>query len=340
MATSALHKRTGGIFAYSNWDSMPVLAALLHAAFLVGMFVVFPVWPWWANGILGCVYAMSISWNINGVAHNFIHNPYFRWTPLNRAFSILESLLCGFSQTFYDAVHRRHHMGNSDLQDEHGDTVDWLSIYRHGHDGKPENPVSYIFLSYFRDNIGDVYAEVKKRSGINARWGIAEIAIVLSVVVGGFFLNWKFMLFLLAFNYLGQCASSLNGYYRHFGGDPEKPVAWGVSTYGFWYNLIWFNNGYHAEHHYRPRVHWTAMKRLHAEIAEEQRRAGTHVIKMPHPLGFLEPKPGQGNRAFSEKPLPVAVPVAVSAPVGRSGVDEPPMVKTRPHAVAEGSHAD
>jgi len=31
----------------------------------------------------------------------------------------------------YDAVHMQHHKGNSDRQDEKGDTIDWLSIYRH-----------------------------------------------------------------------------------------------------------------------------------------------------------------------------------------------------------------
>jgi hypothetical protein len=33
--------------------------------------------------ILGFIYAVSISWNINGISHNFIHNPYFR-SPLRR----------------------------------------------------------------------------------------------------------------------------------------------------------------------------------------------------------------------------------------------------------------
>ena len=92
----------------------------------------------------------------------------------------------------------------------------------------------------------------------------------------------------LSFNYLGQCLSSLNGYYEHFGGDPEKPLAWGVSTYEKVYNWTWMNNGYHAEHHYRPKVHWTKMPELHRTIASEQEQAGTRVIRPPHPLGFLD----------------------------------------------------
>lgn len=306
-------KKQSGLFAYTNWDAIPVLAALLQAGFIASMFIYFHELPWWTLGVMGFVYAVSISWNINGVSHNFIHNPYFRSAFLNRAFSFLESVLCGFSQVFYDAVHRRHHMGNSDRKGENGDTVDWLSIYRHGHDDQPENVWSYTFLSYFRDNIVDTYAEVKRRSNVNAKWGIAEIVFVLGVAAAGFVLNWKFMLFLLPFYYLGHCLSSLNGYYKHYGANPDVPIAWGVSTYGKIYNLLWFNNGYHAEHHFRPRVHWTKMHELRDQIVEEQRKAGLRVSTLPHALGFIDPslrdvkhegrRPAPANSIIETKPL-------------------------------------
>jgi hypothetical protein len=45
----------------------------------------------------------------------------------------------------------------------------------------------------------------------------------------------------------------------------------------------------HAEHHFRPKLHWTKMKQLHEEIAEAQRREGVRVITPPHALGFLDP---------------------------------------------------
>jgi fatty acid desaturase len=67
------------------------------------------------------------------------------------------------------------------------------------------------------------------------------------------------------------------------------PIAWGVSSYHRLYNLIWFNNGYHAEHHFRPKQHWTEMHALHERIKEEQARAKVRVIKPPHALGFLDP---------------------------------------------------
>ena len=97
-------------------------------------------------------------------------------TLLNRIFSLIESLSMGFSQTFYEYVHQRHHMGNSDRPDEHGETIDWLSIYRHGHDGEAENIWSYVFLGYFRDDPKAIYQRDRPAAiAADAVWGVFEI---------------------------------------------------------------------------------------------------------------------------------------------------------------------
>ena len=87
-----------------------------------GLFYLFPRVPLWGMLILGFFYSVSISWNINGISHNFIHNPYFRSPLLNRLFSILESITVCFSQIFYECIHMQHHKGNADRPDEHGET--------------------------------------------------------------------------------------------------------------------------------------------------------------------------------------------------------------------------
>ena len=88
--------------------------------------------------------------------------------------------------------------------------------------------------------------------------------------------DWRAFLALVPFYYFGHSLSSLNGYYEHFKGDPDTPIAWGVSTYNKLYNWTWLYNGFHAEHHYRPKVHWTRMIELARRIRDEQvRRAST-----------------------------------------------------------------
>ena len=105
---------------------------------------------------------------------------------------------------------------------------------------------------------------------------------------------------MVVFNYLGNCLSSLNGYFEHLGGNPDLPIAWGVSSYSTLYNLIWFNNGYHAEHHFRPRMHWTKMRQFHESIKKEQEAAGVHTIRHCHALGFLTPRQAQRERGSLE----------------------------------------
>ena len=285
-------KTDSKIFVYTRWDAIPVAFGVLHFAYFWMMFVLFTYThtPLWVMLVLGFVYAVSISWNINGISHNFIHNPYFRAPLLNRLFSLMESVSCCFSQVYYDVVHTQHHKGNSDRQDAIGDTIDWLSIYRHGHDGEAENPWGYTFLSFFRDNPVAISRELAKRGPAEMRWGKIELASYICVMIGIALLNWRYMIFFfLPFMYLGHSLSNLNGYYRHYGGNPDKPIAWGVSSYDKLYNWIWFYNGYHAEHHFRPKVHWTKMVELHEQIADLQKVEGVRVIRPPHALGFLDP---------------------------------------------------
>ncbi len=276
-------------FAHSYWDALPVLCGLGHLAGVGAFFWFFDALPWWGVALCGALFALSISWNINGISHNFLHNPYFQSTLLNRLFSLVESLACGFSQTFYRTVHLHHHMGNADRPDHHGRTIDPLSIYKHGHHGLPESVWSYTFLSFFRDDPVAIYRAVRQKSRFNAAWGVFEIAAFLSFYTAMGIADWRFIVCFLPCWYLGHCLSYLNGYFEHYAGNPDKPIAWGVSTYHRLYNLTWFNNGYHAEHHYRPRVHWTRMEALRREIEREQIAEGTRIIRPPHAVGFLDP---------------------------------------------------
>jgi fatty acid desaturase len=311
--TPVILPKKPGLFRYSPWDSIPVLLAIAHLLYIVAMYFAFtrlPL-PLLARlpilAAMGLIYSFSISWNINGISHNFIHNRYFNSAFLNRCFSLLESVDCCFSQILYDYIHRRHHMGNSDKPPEGGDTIDWISIYRHGENGHAENVWKFMFLSFFREDPKAAWREVRKHSESEARWAIVEVALTGAVMIGMLLLNWKFFAFFLPFWFFGHCLSYLNGYFEHFGGNPDVPIAWGVSSYNRLYNWVWFNNGYHAEHHYRPRAHWTRMKLLHEQIEQDQRDNGVRVIKPPHAFGFLDPE-------VCDEPLPRSRAVTMAAP--------------------------
>src|SRR5437870_7859491 len=106
----------------------------------------------------------------------------------------------------YDGVHMQHHKGNSDGRDENGDTIDWLSIYRHGHDGEPESPWRYAFLSFFRDDVGGILRELRKRGNNDASSGNLELASFSITLLTMFVFNWRYVIFyFLSFLYLGYC---------------------------------------------------------------------------------------------------------------------------------------
>jgi fatty acid desaturase len=295
------------VFAHTRWDVIPTLAGFFHLAYFITLFLLYPHTPLWIMLILGFTYSLMVNANINGLAHNFVHNPFFRSALANRLFSLGNSVACCFSQTYYDVVHMQHHKGNSDRPGDGGETIDWLSIYRHGHDGEAENPWSYVFLSFFRDNPAAIKRELSKRGRADLIWGNMELAAFAAVLAIMCVLNWHYVIcFFLPFFYLGHCFSYLNGYFRHYGADPDKPIAWGVSSYGKIYNWIFFYNGYHAEHHFRPKVHWTKMEEFQRRIADLQRQEGVRVINHAHMLGFLEPNvpKRQSGRPASAAPAP------------------------------------
>ena len=282
-----MKKSSKFLFAYSYWDVIPVVAGLLHFFYLGFILMAFGHIPLWVSVLLGVLYAFSISWNVNGISHNFIHNAYFKSFTLNRMFSLLESVSMGFSQTMYEYVHRQHHMGNNDRINEHGTTVDWVSFYRHGKNGEPEHALSYTLLSFFRDDPQAIYKLIRRHSLWLANYAVFELAVVVSLIAMVLFLKWQAAIYFVVFMYLGHSLTAMNGYYEHFGANPSKPITWGVSCYNKFYNWIWFNNGYHAEHHYRPKHHWTKMHQLHESIKTQQLEAGVHVIAWPHPIGFM-----------------------------------------------------
>jgi fatty acid desaturase len=77
------------LFTYTKWDALPVASGLLHCAYVLTLFFIFPYAPWWLLICMGFIYSISISWNMNGISHNHIHNPYFTSRILNRLYSIL-----------------------------------------------------------------------------------------------------------------------------------------------------------------------------------------------------------------------------------------------------------
>jgi fatty acid desaturase len=276
-------------FRYSAWDSLVVLGGLGQFALVVGSLIYFPVLPVWALVLIGFVQAWSICWNLQSVSHNFIHNPFFAWEPLNRLWGVIETIELGVPHMIYHHFHMNHHFGDNDKIGPNGTTKDWSSTYRYGKNGQPESFVSYVLVSFFRTELTPAWVVIKKHGPRHVHQLIIESVALAGFLVAALCLHWQYVVFLyLPAFYCGWVLSYAEGYVEHHDTIPGNPLANAVSSYHWLYNLTWFNNGYHQEHHWDPKCHWTKIPKLSDELRPKLIENGTRMIKGPHMLIFLE----------------------------------------------------
>jgi hypothetical protein len=147
--------------------------------------------------------AVGVWWVANTVAHNFIHQPFFRARAANTAFSLYLSLLLAVPQTLWRDRHLAHHADRP---------WRWRSSSR---------------LAAELAVVGMLWTAIA--------WSSADL--FLRVWVPGWL--------------GGMILCHLQGRFEHSRGT--------VSHYGRFYNLLFFNDGYHVEHHAHPARHWSAL---------------------------------------------------------------------------------
>jgi fatty acid desaturase len=277
----------GRLFRSSPLDAIPALCGVGIVALIFWTFLSFDRLPWWVLVPAFVALTWSYCWNLQCISHNFIHNPYFRSAWLNRAYSVLETIAIGVPHVLYHHYHMNHHAGDNDGKGPDGSTRDWSSIYRHSRDDAPEPFWRYCLLGFFRVETGAVVRTAARHHHI------PQLA-VESVVLAAFWatmavVNWRyFAIFYLPSYYLGWVLSYAEGYLEHYGAEPGNPFANSVSSYNRLYNFFWFNNGYHQEHHWDPKRHWTRMRQLHEQIRPQLDANRTRTLRGPHLTAFLE----------------------------------------------------
>ena len=267
-------------FAHSWKDGFLVLLTALSFSLLCFASLNFEQLSWPALVGLGGVIVFLNCTNYQCVAHNFLHNPFFRWSWLNNVYSVINSLVLGMPQTLYKYHHLNHHQFNNDVPDpESKTTADRSSTFRFARPaGREENILWYSLLGPFRMDMKSLYATARQKHRIVQVY-VEATAMTLCTISMLTLSPWYFLEFVIPVWFLGQVAALAENYLEHHQAIPGNRLTDSVSCYGRLYNLIWFNNGYHQEHHYRPTVHWTKVKDIRSEmLPEDQRR----VVKGAH----------------------------------------------------------
>lgn len=254
---------------------------------------------------------VMMTYNIIVVSHLFTHVPWFAVPFLNSITSFLNSVNIGQSVQAYQLTHvRNHHRHNNDTLGKDKTTRDFSSTYRRGKKGDHEALLPYIFGGAFSslvDRARDFVAITRLwRVGPNEvrllslatraphrrkreltqiqldRVGHCGSLVVFALISW----QWTLVAYLPAY-FLALTLVNVQNYYRHYGADPGNRVADSVSHYGWLYNLVTFNDGYHQEHHLKPNAHWSQLPEVYRRYRSELDDARRIVSPVPAMLGFF-----------------------------------------------------
>ncbi len=257
-----------------------ILLAVLNVALIVGS-AALTDWaltaPLWASIPVGLMFALGILFiyltNYQCISHYHIHTPYFKSRQLNDLFSLMNSLSLGVPQTLYHIHHLFHHKGNNDRRNPiTNTTVDYASSYRFSKDPNVEEEFwSFTLKSVFRSEVTPLYKEgVRQRRRTQIHLEFVVLFAMWALLI---FLSWKnFVFFYLPLWLIGQVLNYAENYLEHHGATHTSRLDDSVSCYSSFYNWIWFNNGYHQEHHYKARVHWADLPQVKAQMLDESKR--------------------------------------------------------------------
>ncbi len=244
---------------YNAQDFIFVMITLIQVFLLV--------FPFWADlsfvslFLLISLQVYLLGLNYQCIAHNFIHNPFFKSEFLNSSFSILNSLCLGVPQSLYRIHHLNHHRYNNHPE------KDESSTFRHGKQGKEENIFRYSILGLLRTDLVSLYRTASKKSFL-VHLEFASLVIFILFLV---FKSWVlFLSYVLSIYLLGQIFALWENYCEHHLADFNDRKRDSVSCYNSLYNFLWFNNGFHQEHHFSPQVHWTQMASVREKLPSDR----------------------------------------------------------------------
>jgi fatty acid desaturase len=193
--------------------------------------------------------------------HHHQHLPTFKKPLLNRALEIMYALQTGVSSHTWVLHHSVGHHLN--YLNQETDESRWMRK-----DRSVMGQIEYSFVtsatSYYR--AWKVGAKFPKYRRIFLVMGLLTSALIAALVsyrpMSGFFI------FVLApaFSLFGTAWAT---YSHHSTRSTDSHFVASTNVVQPLYNLWTGNLGYHTAHHYRPAVHWSKLRDLHAKIADQ-----------------------------------------------------------------------
>ena len=258
------------IFRHSSKDIMLVAMTVVIIVLTMGLAIADLSLFWLC--LIAPLHILLILNVLNAAVHYHTHWATFVSKKANHFYELLLSAASGSKPELYRLVHAIHHKYVNDKPVD-GKCKDTISVFGHGVNQQPENawtfcwrhgvnawlaPWRYVFLEIWK-------SQKPNTSMMNpVQWHRQQLAIVVFNLLV-LFINFSYGIWLMFFIYLpvhflnyAWHYGEHHGSYQHRGDTTQDSVG----IYSPWYNFLFFNAGYHQEHHHRPGVHWTKLPEL------------------------------------------------------------------------------
>lgn len=222
---------------------------------------------------LSCYFAIALG----TVTHNHNHRPTFHGRRWNNAFGHVLTFFYGYPTLLWVPTHNlnHHHFVNRP-----GDAT---ATWRYTNRNNFLIAITYPFVSGFhqREPIRGYMARIRaKKPGLYSRirfqylfwfgsqafmlWLAAHFYHQQQVGLGLYL--WFFACALPAF--LSLTVIMVFNYLQHVHTDAWSERDHSRNFTGWWFNFLFFNNGYHTSHHDAPSLHWSKLPAAHAAVAD------------------------------------------------------------------------
>lgn len=231
--------------------------AYLFAYMALMVFLWFAGFVWWAYLAL-----LFFAIGLQVIHHNHVHLGIWYSKTANVLTSQMISVMTAVPTAMMYGGHIKNHHTHQHGPDDHTRT------YRFG--GDHNHFLGYLlhpFLAFFV-LIPIFWQDYKRGISSGNRFSrdmtIQVVSIFLLWIVLAL-LDWqKFLAFVLVPQLFGLHWLLASNYFQHAHCDDASEVNYARNFTGA-VNWFWFNIGFHTAHHDHPRVHWSELRKLHAE---------------------------------------------------------------------------
>jgi beta-carotene hydroxylase len=250
------------IFTY-RIDFIPV--AMVAGILLAQSSAVIWHWPWYSVALI-----LLLIRHVSLVEHNHAHLSIFRLNALNEVFGWFCFLSNGIPLEFY----RIHHVKNHHRYNQRFNKLekDWSSTFGFRGTRFPDVPISktYYVLTFPIITISSSLIYLLRSPGSkHLKRFIASVLVITFSGIALCLVNRSgFVLFFLVPWLAVIFGHGFNNYDQHKGCSMADRYNSANESLSFFGRVIWFNIGYHVEHHIRPSLHWSKLPDLHHQILQ------------------------------------------------------------------------